>query len=111
MKFGCIWGRLQRTGSTLLNLSRQRSTFGDHYAGRSCRLMEILTFSSTPNRLMRLINRVRAITLTEEGADFLDIFAFFRDKGMDKEESYNLTSRLFRGSIAVVAFYQRPDLY
>lgn len=60
-------------------------------------LMEILTFSSTPNRLMRLINRVRAITLTEEGADFLDIFAFFSDKGMDKEESYTLASRVFRG--------------
>ncbi|TAK62097.1 flavohemoglobin expression-modulating QEGLA motif protein [Methylobacter sp.] len=61
-------------------------------------LMEILTFSSTPNRLMRLINRVRAITLAEEGADFLDIFDFFRDKGLDKEESYTLSSRVFRGS-------------
>ena len=47
-------------------------------------LMEILTFSSTPNRLMRLINRVRAITLAEEGADFMDIFTFFRDKGLDQ---------------------------
>jgi uncharacterized protein (TIGR02421 family) len=61
-------------------------------------LMEILTFSSTPNRLMRLINRVRAITLTEEGADFMDIFNFFKDKGLDDEESYMLSSRVFRGS-------------
>jgi len=61
-------------------------------------LMEILTFSSTPNRLMRLINRLRAITLAEEGADFLDIFRFFKDKGMDDEESYTLSSRVFRGS-------------
>lgn len=61
-------------------------------------LMEIITFSSTPNRLMRLINRVRTITLVEEGADFLDIFAFYCDKGFDKEESYNLTTRVFRGS-------------
>lgn len=61
-------------------------------------LMEILTFSSTPNRLMRLINRVRAITLAEEGADFLDIFNFFREKGMDEDESFNFTSRVFRGS-------------
>jgi len=44
-------------------------------------LMEILTFSSTPDRLMRLINRVRAITLAEEGADFMDIFSFFKAKG------------------------------
>lgn len=61
-------------------------------------LMEILTFSSTPNRLMNLINRVRAITLTEEGADFLDIFTFFREKGLDREESYTLSNRVFRGS-------------
>lgn len=61
-------------------------------------LMEILTFSSTPNRLMNLINRVRAITLTEEGASFLDIFGFFREKGLDPEESYTLSSRVFRGS-------------
>lgn len=60
-------------------------------------LMEILTFSSTPNRLMTLINRVRAITLAEEGADFMDIFAFFRSKGLDEEDSYTLSSRVFRG--------------
>lgn len=63
-------------------------------------LMEILTFSSTPNRLMRLINRVRAITLAEDGADFMDIFHFFKDKGLDREESYLLSSRVFRGSSA-----------
>lgn len=61
-------------------------------------LMEILTFSSTPNRLMNLINRVRAITLTEEGANFMDIFNFFIEKGLDPEESYTLSSRVFRGS-------------
>ncbi len=61
-------------------------------------LMEILTFSSTPKRLMSLINRVRAITLAEEGADFMDIFAFFKAKGLDNEESYTLSSRVFRGS-------------
>lgn len=61
-------------------------------------LMEILTFSSTPNRLMRLINRVRAIILVEEGADFMDVFSFFKDKGLDDEESYMHSSRVFRGS-------------
>jgi uncharacterized protein (TIGR02421 family) len=61
-------------------------------------LMEILTLSSTPTRLMRLINRVRAITLAEEGADFMDIFHFFQEKGLDNEESYTLSSRVFRGS-------------
>lgn len=61
-------------------------------------LMEILTFSSTPERLMRLINRVRATTLVEEGANFLDIFEFFRAKGLDEDDSFTFTSRVFRGS-------------
>jgi uncharacterized protein (TIGR02421 family) len=63
-------------------------------------LMEILTFSSTPHRLMTLINRVRAITMVEEGADFLEIFRFFRSKGLDEEDSYTLSTRVFRGSSA-----------
>jgi uncharacterized protein (TIGR02421 family) len=61
-------------------------------------LMEIVTFSSSPERLMRLINRVRAITLVEEGADFMDVFTFFKEKGLDDEESYIHSSRVFRGS-------------
>lgn len=62
-------------------------------------LMEVLTFSSTPKRLMRLINRIRAITLAEEGANFIEIFNFFLEKGLDKEESYTVSSRVFRGSL------------
>ena len=62
-------------------------------------LMEILTFSSTPNRLMRLIDRVRAITLAEEGANFIEIYNFFLEKGLDPEESYTVSSRVFRGSL------------
>lgn len=61
-------------------------------------LMEILTFSSTPNRLMRLIYRVRAISMTEEGADFMEVFNFFLEKGLDKEDSFTYSSRVFRGS-------------
>ncbi|KJV05782.1 flavohemoglobin expression-modulating QEGLA motif protein [Methylocucumis oryzae] len=63
-------------------------------------LMEILSFSSSPERLMRLINRVRAITLAEEGADFMEIFRFFKAKGLDDEDSYTYSSRVFRGSSA-----------
>jgi uncharacterized protein (TIGR02421 family) len=63
-------------------------------------LMEILTFSSTPRRLMNLINRVRAITLAEEGGNFMDVFEFYRGKGLDEEDSFTLSSRVFRGSSA-----------
>lgn len=61
-------------------------------------LVEILAMSSTPTRLQRLINRVRAVTIAEQGADFVEVFDFFRAKGSDIDESWTLTSRVFRGS-------------
>ncbi|MDD5035750.1 MAG: flavohemoglobin expression-modulating QEGLA motif protein [Methylococcaceae bacterium] len=61
-------------------------------------LMEILAMRSTPTRLQKLINRVRGVTLAEEGADFVEVFDFFRDKGEDLDEAWALTSRVFRGS-------------
>jgi len=61
-------------------------------------LTEVMTLSSTPDRLHRLVNRVRAITLAEDGAGFMDVFAFFRDKGYDPEESFKYAARVFRGT-------------
>jgi uncharacterized protein (TIGR02421 family) len=61
-------------------------------------LTEVMTLSSTPDRLHRLVNRVRAITLAEQGADFMEVFRFFRDKGNDPEESFKYAARVFRGT-------------
>ena len=61
-------------------------------------LTEVMTLSSTPDRLHRLVNRVRAITLAEDGGDFMDVFRFFRDKGHDEEESFKYAARVFRGT-------------
>lgn len=61
-------------------------------------LTEVMTLSSTPARLHRLVNRVRAITLAEDGAGFMDVFAFFRDKGYDEQESFKYAARVFRGT-------------
>src|SRR3546814_15817550 len=51
-------------------------------------LMEIITFASYPSRLRKLTNRTRAIHMVEEGADFLQIFEFFREQGFEMGESY-----------------------
>ena len=61
-------------------------------------LTEIITFRSSPRRLHRLIARVRAVTLAEEGADFVEVFRYLRDKGVDPDEAYTIGSRVFRGS-------------
>jgi uncharacterized protein (TIGR02421 family) len=62
-------------------------------------LMEIIAFASYPSRLRKLTNRTRAIHMAEEGADFLDVFAFYREQGYSMEDSYGNASRVFRGSI------------
>ena len=61
-------------------------------------VMEILAFASHPGRMRRVTNRIRAVAMAEGGADFLEIFRFFREEGFSNQESYTNTSRVFRGS-------------
>src|SRR5690606_30895921 len=56
-------------------------------------LMEVIAFASYPTRLRKLTNRTRAIHMAEEGADFLQIYEFFRDQGYADEDSYGNASR------------------
>ncbi len=61
-------------------------------------IMEIFTFSSHPARVQRLTDRITAISMAERGADFLDVFRFYRERGMSDEDCYASTVRVFRGS-------------
>lgn len=61
-------------------------------------LMEVIAFTSYPTRLRKLTNRTRAIHMAEDGADFLQIFQFYRDQGYSQEDSYSNAIRVFRGS-------------
>lgn len=61
-------------------------------------ITEIFTFSSFPDRVHRLVNRVNAIAMAENGADFLDIYHFFEEQGLDPDAAYSATTRVFRGS-------------
>ena len=61
-------------------------------------ITEVFTFSSYPGRLKRLTNRITAVNIAEDGADFLDVFNFYRGQGLDEDESYHYATRVFRGS-------------
>lgn len=61
-------------------------------------IMEIISFNSHPARLKRVTNRIHAINMAEQGADFLEVFNAFRHRGMDAENAYTATYRVFRGS-------------
>lgn len=63
-------------------------------------IMEIFTFSSHPGRMQGLTDRIRAINMAEKGANFLEVFNFFREQGQTEVESYTRASRVFRGSTA-----------
>ena len=41
--------------------------------------MEVIGFVSYPSRLWRVTNRIHAVEMAEQGANFLDVFRFFRD--------------------------------
>lgn len=61
-------------------------------------ITEIFTFSSYPGRVQRLTNRISAVNMAEEGANFLDVYQFYREQGLTEDDSYQSTVRVFRGS-------------
>lgn len=62
-------------------------------------ITEVFTFASYPGRLRRLTNRITAVNMAEEGANFLDVFNFYGTQGLDEEEAYHATTRVFRGGL------------
>jgi len=62
-------------------------------------LMETLTFSSFPQRARRISDRVVAIDLAEQGADFCEVYQYFLARGISEHDSYRVTQRVFRGGV------------
>lgn len=60
-------------------------------------LMEIFTFRTYPRRARRLNDRVLAVDKAEDGADFVQIFEWYRTEGYEEEDCFNATRRIFRG--------------
>lgn len=61
-------------------------------------ITEIFTFSSYPGRVQHLTNRISAVNLAEDGANFLDVYQFFLERGLNEHDSYLSAQRVFRGS-------------
>lgn len=74
-------------------------------------LIEIFSFSSYPERVKRLNNRIIAIHMAEQGANFIEIFNFFRAQHLDEEESYQNTVRIFRGSTPTLGPFTKDLSY
>ncbi|MFG0330619.1 MAG: flavohemoglobin expression-modulating QEGLA motif protein [Phycisphaerales bacterium] len=61
-------------------------------------LMEVIGFASSPWRLRRLTNRIRAVEMAENGASFVEVYRFFLDQRFSEAESFTNAARVFRGS-------------
>lgn len=92
-------------GTTLNGMSQPICTFLSKGAPSStvtqeglAIITEIFAFSSFPGRVRRLTNRINVVNMAEEGANFFDVFQFYRAQGMDEMDSYQSSVRVFRGS-------------
>ncbi len=60
---------------------------------------EIISGAMDPRRFRRLADRVIAIQMSIDGADFKEVFDFYRECHNDPEEAYDNTRRIFRGGV------------
>ena len=74
-------------------------------------ITEVVTFSSYPARMLKLTNRVIALDKISQGANFLDIYAYFLECGLNELDSYNHSVRLFRGSTPTGGAFTRDLSY
>ena len=58
---------------------------------------EQVTGSIDIQRLKRISLRIEAIAMARDGADFIDVFRYFRAAGQVREESFASAQRVFRG--------------
>ncbi len=60
-------------------------------------LAEQITGSIDIERMKRISLRTEAIAMAMDGADFLEVFAYFGDAGQGPDESFSSAQRVFRG--------------
>lgn len=60
---------------------------------------EFITGAIEPDRFRRLADRVLAIQMAIEGADFLEVYRFFQTRAHTDEQAYENARRVFRGGV------------
>lgn len=60
---------------------------------------EMIAGTMDPKRFRRLADRVIAIDMAAEGADFIEVYRYFMSQTDDREESFENTRRVFRGGV------------
>ncbi|GGQ32428.1 flavohemoglobin expression-modulating QEGLA motif protein [Shewanella litoralis] len=73
-------------------------------------LMEMLTLSSNPGRARRISDRVSAVDMAEQGADFIEVYRYFRNLNLSSKDSYRVTQRVFRGGMVAGGSFFTKDI-
>jgi len=60
---------------------------------------EIVSGAMDPRRFRRLSDRVLAIQMSIDGADFKEVFDFYLERTHDADEAFDNTRRIFRGGV------------
>lgn len=60
---------------------------------------EIISGAMDPQRFRRLSDRVIAIQMSIDGADFKEVFDFYNERLDDPEQAFENTRRIFRGGV------------
>ncbi len=62
-------------------------------------MLELFTFRSYPKRARKLNDRILAVDKAEDGANFIDVFEWYRTEGYEEDECYANARRVFRGGV------------
>lgn len=62
-------------------------------------IMEIFTFRTYPRRARQINDRILGIDKVEDGANFVELFDFYRTEGYSEADSFTNTMRVFRGGV------------
>lgn len=60
---------------------------------------EMISGAMDPKRFRRLADRVIAIQMTMDGADFVEVYKYYAERTASKPEAYENTRRMFRGGL------------
>ena len=60
---------------------------------------EIITGAMDPKRFRRLVDRVVAIQMSVDGADFVEVYRYFAGQGDNRRQAFEDTRRVFRGGV------------
>jgi uncharacterized protein (TIGR02421 family) len=60
---------------------------------------EIISGSMELDRMRRLADRIFAIQMAVEGADFLEVYRYFLDRVGDRDQAFENARRVFRGGV------------